>query len=82
VRLGRGAHRRPNTSRYVRWANKQVLIQYQDIGTTTWKGLAYVTTSSVGQVTYNYYPNRTRRYRVYVPGTSSIWNIFSPTISR
>ncbi|MGZ0150854.1 hypothetical protein ACXJJ3_27615 [Kribbella sp. WER1] len=73
---------RPNSSRYVRWANKQVLIQYQDIGTTTWKGLSYVTTNSVGQVTYNYYPNRTRRYRVYVPGTSSIWNIFSPVISR
>jgi hypothetical protein len=73
---------RPSSDRYVRWASKQVLIQYQDIGTTTWKGLAYVTTNSVGQVTYTYYPNRTRRYRVYVPGTSSIWNIFSPTISR
>jgi hypothetical protein len=73
---------RPNSDRYVRWANKQVLIQYQDIGTSTWKGLAYVTTNGVGQVTYNYYPNRTRRYRVYVPGTSSVWNIFSPVISR
>jgi hypothetical protein len=73
---------RPNNSRYVRWANKQVLIQYQDIGTSTWKGLAYATTNSVGQVTYTYYPNRTRRYRVYVPGTSSVWNIFSPMISR
>lgn len=73
---------RPASDRYVRWANKQVLIQYQDIGTTTWKGLAYVTTNSVGQVTYNYYPNRTRRYRVYVPGNSSIWNTFSPIISR
>ncbi|MFF0265125.1 hypothetical protein [Kribbella sp. NPDC004536] len=73
---------RPNSSRYVRWANKQVLIQYQDIGSTTWKGLAYVTTDSVGQVTYNYSPNRTRRYRVYVAGTSSIWNVFSPVISR
>lgn len=73
---------RPVNGRYVRWANKQVLIQYQDIGTSTWKGLAYVTTNSVGQVTYNYYPNRTRRYRVYVPGTSSVWNIFSPAISR
>jgi hypothetical protein len=70
------------TGRYVRWANKTVLIQYQEIGTSTWKGLAYVTTNSVGQVTYNYYPNRTRRYRVYVAGTSSIWNIFSPVISR
>lgn len=73
---------RPNSGRYVRWAGKQVLIQYQDIGTTAWKGLAYVTTNSVGQVTYNYYPNRTRRYRVYVPGTSSIWNVFSPVVSR
>ncbi|WP_371405209.1 hypothetical protein OHA10_06250 [Kribbella sp. NBC_00662] len=73
---------KPSSDRYIRWANKQVLIQYQDIGTSTWKGLAYVTTNSVGQVTYNYYPNRTRRYRVYVPGTSSIWNIFSPVISR
>ncbi|WP_427888714.1 hypothetical protein ACQHIV_35465 [Kribbella sp. GL6] len=73
---------RTTTGRSVRWASKQVLIQYQDIGTTTWKGLAYVTTNSVGQVPYNYYPNRTRRYRVYVPGTGSIWNIFSPVISR
>lgn len=73
---------RPNSSRYVRWANKQVLIQYQEIGTSTWKGLAYVTTNSVGQVTYNYYPNRTRRYRVYVAGTSSVWNAFSAMISR
>lgn len=69
-------------ARYIRWANKQVLLQYQDIGTSTWKGLAYVTTNSAGQVTYNYYPNRTRRYRAYVPGTSSVWNIFSPVISR
>jgi hypothetical protein len=73
---------RPASDRYVRWTSKKVLIQYQDIGTTTWKGLAYVTTNSVGQATYNYYPNRTRRYRVYVPGTSSIWNDFSPVISR
>jgi hypothetical protein len=73
---------RASSGRYVRWAGKQVLIQYQEIGTTTWKGLAYVTTNSVGQVTYNYYPNRTRRYRVYVPGTASVWNSFSPVISR
>ncbi|MEV0795106.1 hypothetical protein [Kribbella sp. NPDC050459] len=73
---------RPLHDRYERWAGKKVLIQYQDIGTTTWKGLAYVTTNSVGQVTYNYYPNRTRRYRVYVPGTTSIWDDYSPVISR
>jgi hypothetical protein len=76
------SHWNPAAGYYVRWANKTVLIQYQEIGTSTWKGLAYVTTNSVGQVIYNYYPNRTRRYRVYVPGTSSVWNIFSPVISR
>ncbi|NIK56411.1 hypothetical protein [Kribbella shirazensis] len=73
---------RPLHDRYERWAGKKVLIQYQEIGSTTWKGLAYVTTSSVGQVTYNYHPNRTRRYRVYVPGTTSIWDDYSPAISR
>ncbi len=68
--------------RFIRWANKKVLLQYQEVGTSTWKGLAYVTTGAQGQVTYNYYPNRTRRYRAYVPATTSIWDAYSPTISR
>lgn len=32
--------------------------------------------------TDDYYPNRTRRYRVHVPGTTSIWDDYSPVISR
>ncbi|WP_020388233.1 hypothetical protein [Kribbella catacumbae] len=71
-----------HSPRFIRWANKKVLLQYQEIGTSTWKGLAYVTTGAQGQVTYNYYPNRTRRYRAYVPATTSIWDAYSPTISR
>ncbi|MFG1908968.1 hypothetical protein [Kribbella sp. NPDC048928] len=44
--------------------------------------VSYWRPNSVGQVTYNYYPNRTRRHRVYVVGTSSVWNAFSAMISR
>jgi hypothetical protein len=72
----------PTTNTYVRWAGRKLLLQYQEIGTTTWKGLAYVTTNSAGQVTYNYYPGRTRRYRLYVPASTSVWDFYTPSISR
>jgi hypothetical protein len=72
----------PKTNTYVRWAGRKVLLQYQEIGTSTWKGLAYVTTNASGQASYTYYPGRTRRYRLYVPGTTSVWDFYTPTISR
>jgi len=72
----------PKKNTYVRWAGWRLLLQYQEIGTTTWKGLAYVTTNASGQAAYTYYPGRTRRYRLYVPATTSVWDYYTPTISR
>jgi hypothetical protein len=72
----------PKTNTYSRWAGRKLLLQYQEIGTTTWKGLAYTTTNASGQASYTYYPGRTRRYRVYVPASTSVWDYYSPTISR
>jgi hypothetical protein len=72
----------PKTNTYSRWAGRKLLLQYQEIGTTTWKGLAYTTTNASGQAAYTYYPGRTRRYRVYVPASTSVWDYYSPTISR
>jgi len=72
----------PKTNTYVRWAGRRLLLQYQEIGTSTWKGLAYVTTNASGQASYTYYPGRTRRYRVYVPASTSVWDFYTPTISR
>lgn len=72
----------PKTNTYSRWAGRKLLLQYQEIGTTTWKGLAYVTTNTAGQASYTYYPGRTRRYRVYVPASTSVWDFYTPSISR
>ncbi len=72
----------PKTNTYLRWASRKVLLQYQEIGTSTWKGLAYITTNASGQASYTYYPGRTRRYRLYVPATTSVWDFYTPTISR
>lgn len=72
----------PKTNTFARWAGWKLLLQYQEIGTSTWKGLAYVTTNASGQASYTYYPGRTRRYRVYVPATTSVWDFYTPTISR
>ncbi len=72
----------PQTNTYVRWVGRKLLVQYQEIGTSTWKGLAYVTTNAKGQASYTYYPGRTRRYRVYVPATTSVWDFFTPAVSR
>jgi hypothetical protein len=72
----------PTTNTYARWAGRKLLVQYQEIGTSSWKGLAYITTNAKGQAAYTYYPGRTRRYRVYVPATTSVWDYYSPTISR
>jgi hypothetical protein len=66
----------------VSWPNRKVLLQYQEVGSTTWKGLAYVTTNSKGQATYTYFPGKSRKYRAYVAGTSSVWDDFSPAITR
>jgi hypothetical protein len=67
---------------FVRWPARKLLLQYQEIGSSTWRGLTYVTTNAKGQVTYSYYPGRARRYRLYIPGTSSIWDLYTPVISR
>jgi hypothetical protein len=72
----------PTTNTYSRWAGRKLLLQYQEIGTTTWKGLAYVTTNASGQASYTYYPGRTRRYRMYVPASTSVWDFYTPSISR
>jgi hypothetical protein len=73
---------RPNSDRFVSWPNRKVLLQYQEVGSTTWKGLAYVTTDSTGKAAYTYYPAKSRKYRAYVAGTSSVWDDFSPVITR
>ncbi|GAB2675635.1 hypothetical protein [Kribbella swartbergensis] len=72
----------PTTNTFVRWGGRRVLLQYQEIGTSTWKGLAYLTTNASGQASYTYYPGRTRRYRLYVPASTSVWDFYTPSISR
>jgi hypothetical protein len=73
---------RSSAKHFERWANKKVLLQYQEAGSSTWKGLAYVTTNSNGQASYTYYPGKSRKYRAYAATTSTIWDDFSPIITR
>lgn len=72
----------PKVNAFVRWPGKQVLLQYKEIGSSTWKGLKYVTTNASGQAAYTYYPNKTRSYRLYVPQNASLWDFYTPAISR
>jgi hypothetical protein len=67
---------------FVRWPYKKMLLQYQEVGSSTWKGLAYVTTNSKGQATYTYYPGKSRKYRAYAAATSTTWDDFTPVLTR
>ncbi|NIK61276.1 hypothetical protein [Kribbella shirazensis] len=72
----------PKVNAFVRWPGKQVLLQYKEVGSSTWKGLKYLTTNASGQASYTYYPNKTRNYRLYVPQNASLWDFYTPAISR
>lgn len=72
----------PKTNAFTRWPSKKVLLQYQEVGSTVWKGLAYATTNATGQASYTYYPGKVRRYRVAVPTNATIWDFTSATLTR
>lgn len=57
-------------------------IQYRTPGTTTWRGLKDVYSTSTGTYSYTYTFAAARDYRLALNGTSQIWNSISPTVRR
>lgn len=58
--------------------SRSVVIQYRSAGTTTWKQLTRVTTTSTGTYAYRYKPTRHIDVRAYVLATKTYGGDFSP----
>ncbi|MGL5817803.1 MAG: hypothetical protein ACRCYR_09595 [Phycicoccus sp.] len=71
-------------SRFIGWAGARGQIQWRTPGTTAWRGLKDVYSSSTGTYGYTYTTTQTREYRVvlYDNTVKTIWGSISPTVRR
>jgi len=69
-------------ARFIPWAGAYGQLQYRVPGTTTWRALKTVYSSSTGTYRYTYTTTAVRDYRVYLPATSWIWNTASATVRK
>lgn len=63
----------------VPYSGKAGLIQYREIGASTWKGLKNVASNSQGLYTYGYPTSAKREYRVIFGESTYVWGSVSPT---
>ena len=70
--------------KFIGFASARGQIQYRTPGTTTWRGLKDVYSSSTGTYSYTYNTTLTRDYRVviYDAPTNTIWGSTSPTVRK
>jgi hypothetical protein len=69
-------------SRFIGWSGARGQIQYRTPGTTTWKGLKDVYSTSTGTYSYTYYTSAVREYRVVLNAVSTIWESTSPVVKK
>jgi len=69
---------RPAINKFVPWGGKQIVLQYKQAGTSTWKQLAKVTANSNGKASFRWAPRATYSYRAYIAGNSVVWDDYSP----
>jgi hypothetical protein len=69
---------------FMRWAYARGQIQYRTPGTSTWRGLKEVYSSSSGTYSYTYTASAARYYRVvlYDAASKTIWGSTSPQVYR
>ena len=70
--------------RFIGWSAARGQIQYRTLGTTTWRGLKEVYSTSAGTYSYTYTTSAVRDYRVvlYNATNNTIWGSTSPTVRK
>jgi hypothetical protein len=69
-------------SKFIGWSSARGQIQYRTPGTTTWKGLKDVYSTSTGTYSYTYATSAVREYRVVLYAVSTIWESTSPVVKK
>ncbi|TCO49223.1 hypothetical protein EV646_103201 [Kribbella antiqua] len=69
-------------SKFIGWSGARGQIQYRTPGTTTWKGLKDVYSTSTGAYSYTYSTTAVREYRVVLYAVSTIWESTSPIVKK
>jgi len=71
-------------SKFIGWSGARGQIQWRTPGTTTWRGLKEVYSTSGGNYSYTYTTTAVRDYRVvlYDATANTIWGSTSPTVRR
>ncbi|MFC0629266.1 hypothetical protein [Kribbella deserti] len=70
------------SNKFVAWAGSVGQLQYKAPGTTTWKPLKSVKSSSLGKYAYTYTSAAARDYRVYFVDATLIWGGPSATVRK
>ncbi|AKU17596.1 hypothetical protein [Luteipulveratus mongoliensis] len=66
----------------IAWAGATGVIQFKASGTSTWKSIKNVSTTSAGTYAYSYTNSGTGDYRVLYNEAAYIWGATSPTSTR
>jgi hypothetical protein len=69
---------RPAINKFVPWGGKQIVLQYKQAGTSTWKQLTKVTAASNGKASFKWSSATTFSFRAYIAGNSVVWDDYSP----
>ncbi|MFC9692472.1 hypothetical protein ACFTSF_28245 [Kribbella sp. NPDC056951] len=69
---------RPAINKFVPWGGKEIVLQYKQAGTSTWKQLTKVKAGSNGKASYRWSSAATFSFRAYIAGNSVVWDDYSP----
>jgi hypothetical protein len=72
----------PTGNAFRAWNKDKVVLQYKTPGTTTWRYLTTVTTTSNGKTSYRVYAPKGRHYRAGSYATATIWGQASAAVYR
>ena len=76
MRYWQGGHK------FIGWSGARGQIQYRTPGTTTWRGLKEVYSTSTGAYSYTYTTSAVRDYRVVFRDISTMWGSISPIVRK
>ena len=69
-------------SKFIGWSGARGQIQYRTPGTTTWRPLKDVYSTSTGAYSYTYTTSAVRDYRVVFGDISTMWGSTSPIVRK
>ncbi|HEY0692133.1 MAG TPA: hypothetical protein VGD71_24205 [Kribbella sp.] len=76
MRYWQGGHK------FIGWSGARGQIQYRTPGTTTWRALKDVYSTSTGAYSYTYTTSAVRDYRVVFGDVSTMWGSTSPIVRK